>query len=68
MKKIVCMALIAVALCIPFTYGMANAQQTAQQNSVPLSSQEMQSFVGGWCLCVNLWIFQVCIGNSGGCE
>ena len=68
MKKIVCMVLIAVTLCVPLAFGMSSTPQTLQSNTAPLSSQEMQTLVGGWCVCINFWIFQVCIGSSSGCE
>jgi hypothetical protein len=68
MKKIVCMVLIAVTLCVPLAFGMTSTPQTSQPNTAPLSSQEMQSLVGGFCICFNLWIFQICFGSSGGCE
>jgi hypothetical protein len=71
MKKIGVIILIFVFIAL--NLGMANGPATMNHNSVPLSSQEMDSTFGGddaivscgdfdgWtCCCLNVWIFQIC--------
>jgi hypothetical protein len=59
MKKLFCISLIAVTFCIVLPFGMTGMSATPVQNSVPLSSQEMSSSVGG-VMCVNVNWFVVC--------
>jgi hypothetical protein len=68
MKKIVC--IFFVILFLALNLGMANTPATTNHNSVPMSSQEMSSIVGGstscgcssggCCCCLNLWIVEIC--------
>ena len=71
MKKIGCIFLVVLFLAM--NLGMANTPSTVNQNSVPMSSQEMLDTIGGDLLycgfadgyvfcCLNLWIIQLCAG------
>jgi hypothetical protein len=78
MKKIVCTFVIAMTLFTTLTFGMVNTPQ----NSTPMSTQEMQSIVGGGndtscacsgkmgCCTFDAWIFSItiCTYAYGLCE
>jgi hypothetical protein len=69
MKKIGCVLLVILFLAM--NLGMANTPATMNHKSVPMSSQEMSSIVGGklascscggdaCCCCLNFWIIEIC--------
>ena len=60
MKKIIC---VLMMLLLSLTLVIASQPVTSNHISTPISSQEMNSIVGGgYCAlgCVNLWIITVC--------
>lgn len=62
MKKVICIILIATIVLVTLSFGMTDVQIPNNQSANPLTTQEMESIVGGgWCGgCVDLWIIVIC--------